>query len=350
MTTEADDFNRANANTLGTGWSNLEGTGMDVASNQAISPNDTTWHSSIRSAVYGNDQEVTVTITGQGPSKFAGIVLIGSGSDGNATLYRLVIGANSTGIGNNLFYEQYVASSYSEVDRAEDIDPPIADGSIVRVRQEGNVVTVWDDEVEIWSTSDPDNTITSGKPGISRYSDGETGLTFDNFSATDDFSAPPVDNVTVDYAQAVFQGQAVIAHITVPLIAAQAAFEGQNISTSTDADVITPAAYAQAAFEPQNIFFIFGTPADGAEATFEPQEISFLLRYKFFFADATFEGQTVGAVANFSVIGTVQHAEGVFAGSNIGLTGTSQQTLDDMVQDDRTIVRPMSYTLTDTDR
>lgn len=183
MTTATDDFNRANAASLGTGWADIENDGMQVSSNTAIGPATTVWQTSRRTETFANDQAAEATITGFGPSKFAALILRASGSLDASTHYKIVLGGSSPGITDRAYFEKYIAGVYSAI---TDKAVAISNGSVVRAEMVGNVLTLYDDTVVAETFTDPGSSIASGSPGIAVYSDGEAGLSFDNFTATDE--------------------------------------------------------------------------------------------------------------------------------------------------------------------
>lgn len=158
-------------------------------------------------------------------------------------------------------------------------------------------------------------------------------------------------SVTVDHAQATFQGQALPWRYTAPLINAQATFQGQNVSLIAGGGQSAAVVHGQASWEGQEIPFIYSVPGEAGEAVWEEQFINFEIRIKGFFADGAWEGQTVNGVANNSRIEQILGAQAVWSGSNVNGVGTGGGAVpgNDMVEDQPLLVRPMVYALTDTD-
>lgn len=154
----------------------------------------------------------------------------------------------------------------------------------------------------------------------------------------------------VTNAQAVFQGQSVSVRITAPVLSANAVFEGANVAGLTNEDRIEPLAAAQAVVEGQQVLFGFSFVRDHVEAAWEGQEVTFDLRYSGLVGQAVWQGQNVDLRSGSSRIEPILGASAVFSPSVIGLTATGIIASDDMVEDNRTIVRPMAFSLTNTDR
>lgn len=154
---------------------------------------------------------------------------------------------------------------------------------------------------------------------------------------------------TVDHAQAVFQGQAITARYIAPLISAQAAWQGQNVGAIAGGGQVGTVVHAQATFEGQQIPFIWSVPGAEAQIVAEGGDISFQIRIKGFFANAAWQGQNVNTIVNNSRVEPVIGAQAVFAGSVVGTTQTGAVNIDDMVEDFKPQLRPMSFNITDTD-
>lgn len=128
--------------------------------------------------------------------------------------------------------------------------------------------------------------------------------------------------ITVDHAQAAFQGQTIGMGVTMPAVMAQAAWEGSDIGLLTNESYVIPVLHAQGAFEGQQIPFVYSAPSEAPEAVWEGQEIPFILRTIFGFVNCAWEGQEIGLNIASGVVIPVVEAQMVGEQTIINLTVT----------------------------
>lgn len=126
--------------------------------------------------------------------------------------------------------------------------------------------------------------------------------------------------VTVDYAQAVFQGQAVPTGFTAPLINAQATFQGQNVTAVAGGSATGAVVHAPAVFEGQEVPFQFTVQGSEAQVVAEGSDVFFEIRITGSTPHATFQGQTISIGAGIST--TITNAQAVFQASTVNLVAT----------------------------
>ena len=175
-----DDFNRANANPIGTGWTTqTSNQAMQIVSNQAtpnaVGSDAGAW----KTGTFPNDQWVQARLfcvgTGTGGN---GICLTLRNASGADTCYRLA--ANHQATTQNLQLGKFVAHSFTSIwQRLQSW----TDGDLFRLEARGTTLRVFINGVQVGADA-TDSSVTAGNPGIG-YSSVCTSGAVDNWSAGD---------------------------------------------------------------------------------------------------------------------------------------------------------------------
>ncbi len=182
MTTFNDDFNRADASTLGSNWVTMSGKlDIRIVTNQAAGPSGTSTdgvaYLAGSAGTFGADQSAEATVSGMsGGANYCGVGVRMGASTGYVFITDGVSGITDTEIG------KYVGGVYSAL---TGVTTTVADGDVIKISVSGTstaVLTAYKNGVVVGTYSDSSSPHTSGQPGLDSYG---SAARFDNFSATD---------------------------------------------------------------------------------------------------------------------------------------------------------------------
>jgi hypothetical protein len=201
MATYADDFNRADAGSLGTAsgsWPWTEwSSNFTIVSNKARQESEFTC-GAFTPELDSSDQyvEVTVTSVTTGQSSFVGPIVrapatIGTGPTDTGAYYGLIVSAVAM---NTFAIREKVVNSTTHNTLAS-VTQAITSGDVLRLEAQGSSLRGYLNGNLMVSY---DSAILSDQKRAGLYNDAATGMTFDwdNFSAGD-LSAPPQDGLKV---------------------------------------------------------------------------------------------------------------------------------------------------------
>lgn len=181
----SDDFNRADAATLGANWTNSVGSGFGIVSNRASSKTN---NSSV--AVYSGaswtvstDQYAEAQIITKASGNDAGIACRGSTSSETFYIFEINDNDAAVALGSSMRCGLYkaVAGAYTLLGSTSSFVVSTTD--VLRIEAQGtNVTAKLNGVTKFGPTSD--SAIASGKPGLSGFST-VGGEVFDNFAAGD---------------------------------------------------------------------------------------------------------------------------------------------------------------------
>jgi hypothetical protein len=164
MAVYTDDFNRANAGSLGSPWSDIAGV-WNIDTNAAKSTTEDLANFSMYVQTYSNDQYSKATYVTNATSYAA--VGVRMSFSGGVIAYVLFV--NPSGAGWDL--QEYPAGS----SLASGADT-FSNGDIMEVRAVGTTISAWKNGVQIGSATDA--TIASGNAGIGAYQVGDVAEVF----------------------------------------------------------------------------------------------------------------------------------------------------------------------------
>lgn len=177
MTTASDSFTRADETPLAGDWETVDGGGMDLFSNACRTNGFSTWDASSWKATtndFGDNQFSQATFTVLSDFDEVGVIVRATTNN----YYLFASDGNTTAAGNRLI--RVVAGTPTTI---TSYGTNIADGSVVKLDVNGTALKVYDDTVEIISTTDAN--ISTGQPGIAGFSDGSKISRVDTWSADD---------------------------------------------------------------------------------------------------------------------------------------------------------------------
>jgi len=177
-----DNFNRANANPIGSPWTTASGeSAMQIVSN-ACTPSSTAadcgaYHSTI---TWPNDQysKAKLSVSGTAGSQ-AGAVLKVRQASGARTCYQLEVDHAAT---LNVCISKVVAGAFTSL-TGFPVTQAWTDGDTWEIRAVGTTLKVFRNGVQVGPTA-TDNAIASGSAGIG-YSSVETSCTIDDWEGGD---------------------------------------------------------------------------------------------------------------------------------------------------------------------
>lgn len=180
-----DDFNRADAATLGANWTNSVGSGFGIVSNRASSKTAGASVAVFSGASWtgGNDQYGEAAIITKNSTKDAGILC--RGATGAETFYIFEINDNDAAValGSSMRCGMYkaVAGVYTLLGSTSSFVVSTTD--VLRIEAQGTSITAkLNGATKLGPNTD--SSIASGKCGLSGY-DTVAGIVFDNFAAGD---------------------------------------------------------------------------------------------------------------------------------------------------------------------
>lgn len=180
MILASDNFNRANANPIGSPWTTASGeAAMQIVSNSATFVTNTDsgcYHSTI---VWPNDQysQAKLTISGTLGTQ-QGAVLKVRQAPAARTSYQLEVDHAAT---NNVFLDRIVAGVFTTL-TGFPLTVAWTDGDTWELRALGTTISVYRNGVLVGSATD--GNITSGSPGFG-YSSTETSVSIDDWAGGD---------------------------------------------------------------------------------------------------------------------------------------------------------------------
>lgn len=167
-----DDFNRADAGTLGANWTDQKGS-IDIVSNQAKTSADAEEYAFYSAETFPDDQYSQVVAAGVGASAGMGPSVRASGTNPTANLY-LLLWASSGGaqglyknVGGSVSLLQSITGALS----ANDVLYLQASGSTIRAKKNGTQL----------GTDQADGSLTSGSPGIYNNQNASIQAIFDDW-------------------------------------------------------------------------------------------------------------------------------------------------------------------------
>lgn len=184
-TLASDNFNRANAGTLGANWTEANqalGQGFSIVSNQAVATigpsNDS---DQIYNAVtWPNDQWSQADLTGVGQNgpadgEGAGVeVRTSNPGASHASMYRVTIGTV-----DQVQLQKFIGNTYTDLG---DANPTYVTGGTMYIEVQGTTIKVIYQGSTIFTVTD--SAVTSGSAGIG-YSTAMTSVIIDNWSGGD---------------------------------------------------------------------------------------------------------------------------------------------------------------------
>jgi hypothetical protein len=170
-----DDFNRANAGSLGAGWTDFAfgsaGT-LTIVSNQCVAVgNDALAYIN---GTFDDDQVAEFDLVSTGGATWTSLMVRASGSGATPTAYIAYIQAALAG---TILIRRVVAGTDTGIYAGANGSGELVDGVRIGMRVAGDVITLTADGVDtVHTVSDPGG-IASGNPGMGLYN----GFIADNF-------------------------------------------------------------------------------------------------------------------------------------------------------------------------
>jgi hypothetical protein len=177
MTTQSDNFNRADSTNLGANWTERLGD-HSIVSNAVTSPSEVDSRSTFSGAAWGSTYQRSGCIVGGiGAGPYAGVVVFMSGSGGTLNGLEFVTNSSS-GAGNTMVLE-WVTGTQTEL---FGVATTFANGDLIEleVNLTANEIKCYKNGAQVGTTVTY-NGSPSGEPGIALYSNG----TVEDWTATD---------------------------------------------------------------------------------------------------------------------------------------------------------------------
>lgn len=183
----SDDFNRADAGTLGANWTNVSAANLQVSGNIATLATDNFGLCTYTGAAWtgGNDQYAEAAVVLLQSGKDMGIVVRSTGTYFSTDSCYLAIinsldAAVALGSSMRLQLTKSVSNTFTDI---TNVDMVISANDVIRLEANGTTIRILVNGVVKISVTD--SSVTTGNPGIFISSGAVNGSKWDNFAAGD---------------------------------------------------------------------------------------------------------------------------------------------------------------------